>query len=93
MPAPLIIWVYSLDKVKGSGYYIYIKQTTAPNGQENRKMNAVEKEMHRRLDNGLDPLTGEKMETVGEIRVTNSGIVDETGKSVKLNERGTWVYC
>ena len=48
--------------------------------------------MHDRLAQGLDPLTGEKMETIGCISQTNGIFHDETGKEVTLNSRGTWIY-
>lgn len=41
---------------------------------------------------GYDPLTGEKMETVGKITTTETGCVDETGNEVTLNDKGTWIY-
>lgn len=47
-----------------------------------------------RLSKGLDPLTGEKEQTVGAITRNAGGILtDETGHEVTLNERGTWVYA
>ena len=48
--------------------------------------------MLSRLAQGLDPLTGEKMETKGKISVTSKGCVDETGKEVTLSPKGTWIY-
>ena len=48
--------------------------------------------MQKRVKNGLEPLTGEKMETMGMIAFRNGVLSDETGKPVELNARGTWVY-
>jgi hypothetical protein len=53
-----------------------------------------------RLSKGLDPLTGEKMQTVGVIsiyhpvtKITKPNTCwDETGREVTLNEKGTWIY-
>lgn len=49
-------------------------------------------QMHDRLAHGLDPLTGEKMETIGCISRRNGILCDETGREVTLNPRGTWIY-
>ena len=49
--------------------------------------------MEKRLEKGLDPLTGEKMETVGKIIFNGKYCIDETGKQVTLNNKGTWVYA
>lgn len=53
----------------------------------------IKKQMQNRLKKGLDPLTGEKMETKGMITRNNKGILtDATGREVTLNSRGTWIY-
>jgi len=55
-------------------------------------MNNVMAEMKQRLANGLDPLTGEKMQTVGVITWRAGILCDETGREVTLNSNGTWIY-
>jgi hypothetical protein len=45
-----------------------------------------------RLAKGLDPLTGEPMQTKGAITRKNGKCVDETGREVTLNANCTWVY-
>ena len=48
--------------------------------------------MKKRLSKGFDPLTGEKMETIGKISFNGKCCVDATGKEVTLNDNGTWIY-
>lgn len=52
----------------------------------------AQKQMIDRLEDGNDPLTGEPMETKGVISKKGGKCVDETGREVTLNEKGTWVY-
>jgi len=55
--------------------------------------NEIEQQMHDRLANGLDPITGEQRETVGKISRRDGVCRDETGREVTLSDKGTWVYA
>ena len=54
--------------------------------------NQVINNMKLNLSKGLDPFTGEKMETKGEIGFVKGILCDSTGKKVTLNKKGTWIY-
>ncbi|MGD8707078.1 MAG: hypothetical protein PVI88_00155 [Nitrosopumilaceae archaeon] len=55
-------------------------------------MNKVYEKMIERIENNQDPITGEKIQTVGQIFVKNGKACDTTGKEVILNDKGTWIY-
>ncbi len=55
-------------------------------------MTKTEKQWSTRLSKGLDPLTGEKIQTIGKISFNGKCCVDSTGKQVTLNDLGTWIY-
>lgn len=52
----------------------------------------VTAEMERRVNEGLDPLTGQPMVTSGVIECRMGQLVDETGREVTLSESGHWIY-
>ncbi len=47
------------------------------------------------MKNNIDPITGEVMQTVGQISYDykTGKCKDETGREVTLNEKRTWVYA
>ena len=47
--------------------------------------------MYDRLSKGLDPLTGEPLETVGKIENIGGKCYDSTGREVTL-DNGRWIY-
>jgi len=50
-------------------------------------------QMRERVANGLDPLTGDPMQTSGVIKVVNGVCIDTAnGREVTLDERGNWIY-
>lgn len=53
----------------------------------------VNETMHARLAEGLDPLTGRPLVTVGKITSTAGRCHDETGRTVTLDDAGRWVYA
>jgi len=58
-------------------------------------MSKTQEQVHRvfrqRLAAGLDPLTGEKSNAIGEITRRADGCYDAEGSPVTLTPRGTWV--
>jgi hypothetical protein len=51
----------------------------------------VHAEMKRRIANGLDPITGRPMETVGKITWQNGVLMDEAGSKVDLDADSHWI--
>lgn len=60
--------------------------------EEREEMETAHAEMKKRVKAGRDPLTGERSETKGKITKKGDTQVDETGREVELNDKGTWVY-